>query len=219
MTLVYSLVFGRTFSAYYGDSKLRYVAALFVGLSLMNYFSTSTTQALHTVVTSGLLLNKMRVPSIVFPISSIVSNSFQLACGTLPVLLVIAIAVGHNPLWMLTIVLPLVALLWLSLGVGLALSALYVFYRDIPYLYELTYFALFVATPVFYPLSIIDPRYRPFIEYNPLSLVVEQVRLVAVLGEAPSLTDTALAMAAGLTILGLGLLVFRRASTTFMDYL
>lgn len=219
MTVVYAVVFGHTFSAYYGGSKLRYVAALFVGLATMNFFSTSTFQALHAVVANGILLNKMRVPSIVFPVSTVLANAFQLLFGTLPVFLLIALVVGHDPLWMPFIVVPLLALVCLSMGVSLAVSAIYVFYRDIPYLYELAYFALFVATPVFYPLEIIEPRYRPFIEYNPLSLIVEQLRAVAVLGTAPSLLASTLAAASGLIVLVLGIVIFRRASAAFMDYL
>jgi ABC-type polysaccharide/polyol phosphate export permease len=219
MTAVYAFVFGRTFSSYYGNSKLRYMTALFTGLAVMNYFSTSSFQALQSVVSNGMLLNKMRVPSIVFPVSTVIANSFQLVCGTLPVFLMIALFVGHNPVWMLFIVVPLFALVCLTLGIGLALSALYVYYRDIPYLYELVYFAIFVATPVFYPLEIIDPKYRPIIEYNPLSLIVEQIREIAIRDEAPSVLKLVVAVSAALGVLGLGTLLFNRASRRFMDYL
>jgi ABC-type polysaccharide/polyol phosphate export permease len=166
-----------------------------------------------------MLLNKMRVPSIVFPVSTVIANSFQLVCGTLPALLIIAVFVGHNLVWMAFIVFPLFALVCLTLGISLALSALYVYYRDIPYLYELAYFAIFVATPVFYPLDIIDPKYRPIIEYNPLSLIVEQIRSIAVRDGAPSVLKLGVAVSAGLGILGLGTLLFNRASRRFMDYL
>jgi ABC-type polysaccharide/polyol phosphate export permease len=219
MTAVYAFVFGRTFSSYYGNSKLHYMAALFTGLAVMNYFSTSSFQALQSVVSNGMLLNKMRVPSIVFPVSTVIANSFQLVCGTLPAFLMIALFVGHNPVWMVFIVVPLFALVCLTLGIGLALSALYVYYRDIPYLYELAYFAIFVATPVFYPLEIIDPKYRPIIEYNPLSLIVEQIREIAVRDEAPSILKLLVAVSACLGVFGLGTLLFNRASRRFMDYL
>ncbi len=219
MTAVYAFVFGRTFSSYYGDSKVQYMAALFTGLAVMNYFSTSTFQALQAVVSNGTLLNKMRVPSIVFPISTVIANSFQLLFGTLPVLLIIAIVIGRNIEWVAFIMLPLFALVCLALGFGLGLSALFVYYRDIPYLYELAYFAIFVATPVFYPLEIIDPRFRPIIEYNPLSLIVEQVREIAVRGAPPSALKLGIALTSGLVILGLGALLFNRSSRRFMDYL
>jgi ABC-type polysaccharide/polyol phosphate export permease len=219
MTAVYTFVFGRTFSPYYADSKIRYVAALFTGLAVMNFFSTSTFQALQIVVSNGLLLNKMRVPSIVFPVSTVLANSFQLACGTAPMLAIISIVIGRDPLWIPFIIVPLVALVALALGVGLGLSALFVFYRDIPYLYELAYFAIFVTTPVFYPLEIIDPKYRAFIEFNPLSLVVEQLRAVVVFGNTPSLIDTSALLGASAAVFCAGLLAFRFSSPRFMDYL
>ncbi len=219
MTAVYAFVFGRTFSSYYGNSKVHYMAALFTGLAVMNYFSTSTFQALQSVVSNGMLLNKMRVPSIVFPISTVIANSFQLLFGTIPVLLLIGIFIGHNPVWVAFIVLPLFALVCLALGVGLLLSALFVYFRDIPYLYELAYFAIFVTTPVFYPLEIIDPKFRPIIEFNPLSLVVEQVREITVRDGAPSPVKTGIALFSGFVVLGLGALFFNRASRRFMDYL
>jgi ABC-type polysaccharide/polyol phosphate export permease len=161
----------------------------------------------------------MRVPSIVFPISTVLANGVQLLLGTLPVFILIAFGVGQNPLWAPLLAIPVFALLCLSLGVGLVLSSLFVFFRDIPYLYELAYFALFVATPVFYPLAIIESKYRPFIEYNPLTMVVEQIRAIAVFGDAPSASRLALLVFSGFAVLAVGTLIFRRASKTFMDYL
>lgn len=219
MTLVYAAVFGHAFRKYYGDQTSHYIAALFVGLSVMSFFSNATSQAMQAVVSNGMLLNKMQVPSLVFPVSTVVSNAVQLVVGTLPAVAILGMLVGHGFVWLPLLVVPFASLFALALGVALVLSALYVFFRDIPYLYELTYFAVFVATPIFYPLAIVEERYRPFIAYSPLTMIVESIRAIVVNGTAPDPLVIIASLASSLAILTLGFFVFRSASRSFMDYL
>ncbi len=219
MTVVYALVFGRVFRSYYGGSLVAYSAAVFVGLAVMTYFTSTTSQALQTVVSNGLLLNKMRIPSAAFPVASVLSNTVQLVVGTLPLLILVALVVGRDPLLAPLVVIPLFALVCIALGVGMAVSAAYVFYRDVPYLYELLTFFLFVTSPVFYPLAILNARIRPFIQWNPLSLIIEQLRAIVVAHSTPSPVILLAILAMGATVLVLGWLAFRRARATFMDYL
>ena len=219
MTCVYTVVFGHAFRGAFGGSTWDYLFAVFVGLSSMNYFSSSTSQALQSVVSNGLLLNKMRLPAAAFPVATILSNTLQLALGILPILLIVAIFVGHNPLGAPLILIPLAALVLLALGAALAVSALYVFFRDIPYLYELFVFIVFVATPVFYPLSIISARFIPYFRLNPLTAIIGELRLIAIRGSIPSPVALLETLALGAIVLGAGGALFARMSPRFMDYL
>ena len=219
MTALYTIIFGHAFRKAYGGSETDYLFAVFVGLSSMNYFSSSTSQALQSVVANGLLLNKMRLPASVFPVATILSNTLQLLFGIFPLLVIVAIFVGHNPFGAPLILVPLFALLLLSLGVGLAVSSLYVFFRDIPYLYELFVFVVFVSTPVFYPLSIISPRFQPYFHLNPLTAIVEQLRLIVIRGQIPSVLNLLTTMAIGAFFFAAGATIFARTNRTFMDYL
>lgn len=219
MTAVYAVVFGRTFRPYYHGSLLEYAAALFVGLVAVNFFSASTTQALQSVVGNGLLLNKMRLPCSAFPVATVLATAVQLGAATVPALLLIAIVVARNPFGAPLVVVPLAALLIFCLGVGLILSSAYVFFRDIPHLYELLVFIIFVATPVFYPLAIVAEPFRHIIAWNPLALTIEVLRAIVVFGIAPSSGAVAAMVGWALAAFAAGVVVFRSTSRVFMDYL
>ena len=77
MTGLYTAIFGATFAKYYDNSVTNYILAAFTGLVVINFFSASTSQALSSVVSNGALLNKIRLPVSIFPVSMIVANVFQ----------------------------------------------------------------------------------------------------------------------------------------------
>ena len=219
MTGVYTAVFGHTFAKYYDNSTIDYLLAVFIGLVVMNFFAMSTVQALLSVVSNGSLINKIRLPISVYPMSFMAASCFQLLVGAAPLLLLIAALTSRNVANVLLLLVPLTALILVSLGAALAASLLYVFYRDIPHLYELLVFVFWVATPVFYPLAIVPSRFRPFIEWNPLSQIIESIRSLALLNRVPSAIDLLVPLGLGIVVASLGWVAFRASSRHFMDYL
>lgn len=130
MTGLYSAIFGAAFASYYGRSIINYVLAAFTGLVVINFFSASTSQALASVVGNGALLNKIRLPVSVFPVSMVAANVFQLAVGVLPLLAIVTLITSRSLGSVLALLLPLLALVLVCVGIGLLVSALYVFFRD-----------------------------------------------------------------------------------------
>lgn len=219
MTTLYALVFGRAFSHFYDGSIVKYAAAVFVGLVVIQFFSTSTTQALQSIVSSGALLGRMRVPSLVLPVSVVLANVVQLVCATTPVLAILALVIGRNALAMPVIILPLIGLLGLSFGVGAIMAAAFVYFRDVPYIYDMFVFFVFIATPIFYPLEIVPLAVRQIIEWNPITMVVEELRTIVVLGVFPSPTSVVIMLLLGALSITIGTTIFRFASRSFMNYL
>ena len=218
MTALYSIIFGSTFSKYYG-SIWNYILAAFTGLVVINFFSTATTQALVSVVGNGGLLNKIRLPVSVFPISMIAANIFQFVMGSYILLAIVALIKSKSLLNVLAIFFPFVALVLFCAGVGLFVSALYVFYRDLPYFYELMVFMLWITTPVFYPAAIVPTFAQPFLKLNPLSSVIESFRQITLSGDLPDFNLILTALLSGTIYAALGFLYFHRSRTKFMDLL
>lgn len=219
MTCVYTAVFGHTFARYYGNSTISYLLAVFIGLVVMNFFATSTVQALLSIVSNGSLINKIKLPVSIYPLSFMAASSFQLLVGAVPLLFLITAITSRNIANVVLLVLPLTALILVSVGAALSVSLLYVFYRDIPHLYELLMFVFWVATPVFYPLSIVPARFRLLIEWNPLSQIIELIRSLALMNHIPSAPQLLIPLGLGVCIALFGWLAFRKASRYFMDYL
>ena len=219
MTGLYTAIFGTTFAKYYDDSIVNYVLAALTGLIVINFFSASTSQALSSVVGNGALLNKIRLPVSVFPVSMITANVFQFLMGAYPLLAIVALIKSHNLLNVFAILLPFVALVLFCVGVGFFVSALYVFFRDLPYFYELITFMLWISSPVFYPAAIVPIPVKPFLSINPLSPIIESLRQITLSGNLPDVMMVATALLSGTIFAVLGWAYFHHSRSQFMDLL
>lgn len=219
MTVLYAAIFGRAFASYYDNSLAKYVLAAFTGLIVINFFSAATTQALTSIVANGGLLNKVRLPTSIFPASVIIANFVQFLIGSMPLLILVTLITSRNPLHVLVLMIPVLSLLLVSAGIGFLTSSLYVFFRDLPYFYELLVFVLWISSPIFYPEEIVPPQLKPILALNPLFPVISSVRQIAVLGTLPSLSLLAGSLLSGMIMLGIGWLCFRSWRSLFMDLL
>ncbi|MDB9494327.1 ABC transporter permease [Spirulina major CS-329] len=231
MTGIYTAIFGDVFSPYYGDSLVDYMLAAFTGLSVIHFFSGSTSQALVSVVGNGVLLNKIKLPVSVFPVAMIASNVFQFCVGMFPLLAIVTLVRSHSLLNVLALMLPFISLVLVCTGIGLFVSALFVFFRDLPYFYELVTFVLWFSSPVFYPKDIIPDAIKPFLTLNPLIDIIDSIRDIALDGRVitiwgygqnlggPNLIEVFLSLMYGLLFLLMGWLCFRWWRPRFMDLL
>ncbi|TYQ27001.1 ABC transporter permease [Pseudanabaena sp. UWO311] len=219
MTSLYTAIFGATFAKYYNDSILNYILAAFTGLVVISFFSSSTSQALTSVVNNGALLNRIRLPVSIFPISMIAANVFQFLMGAYPLLAIVALVRSRNLLNAFAILLPFLALVFFCVGVGFFVSALYVFFRDLPYFYELIVFIMGIGTPIFYPAAIVSPKVKPFLMVNPLSPIIESLRQITLSGESVDFSMVASALLSGTIFAVLGWAYFHRSRSQFMDLL
>jgi lipopolysaccharide transport system permease protein len=219
MTGLYAILFGTAFSSYYGGSVLRYIFSVFVAVVVVTFFSQSTAEALTAVVSNGGLLNKIAVDPETFPVASIAANAFQHAITTFPLIMILTAAITHDPVRIVLAPIVLAALILLVAGCGLALSALFVFFRDLSHLWGVISFIFWMTSPVFYPASLVPERVRPWFEINPVGLAIAALRNVA-LGTGP--IDVVLLakfiVVALIFALG-GHLIFRAKRNTFMDLL
>jgi lipopolysaccharide transport system permease protein len=219
MTFLYTAIFGTTFARSYDGSTTRYLLSVFVAVVTVTFFLQATSDALVSVVTNGSLLNKIALQPSVFPLASIAANGFQQVVTSFPSLLLIAIVVTHDPVRVVLLPLMLAMLLLLVAGFGLALSALYVFFRDLPYVWNVAGFILWLTSPVFYPIQVVPPAVRAWMAFNPIALAVAALREVTVT-RGPmdfGVLLTFMLTAAAAAVIGIAL--FARTRPHFMDLL
>jgi ABC-type polysaccharide/polyol phosphate export permease len=219
MTGLYTAIFGATFASYYNNSILNYVLAAFTGLVVINFFSASTSQALSSVVNNGALLNKIRLPVSIFPVSMIAANVFQFSITVFPLLALMTLFNSKSFVNVVALILPFVSLILVCAGIGFFVSALYVFFRDLPYFYELVVFVLWLSSPIFYPAAIVPPAVKPYLGLNPLSPIIESLRQITLSGQLPNLSLMLGALLSGIIILSLGWTCFHLWRSQFMDLL
>lgn len=159
MMLVFSAVF--TFMIPAHDIPL-YPIYILCGLLPWNYFSASVLAGVHSVVGNSALVKKVYFPREILPIAAVLSQlvNFLLAL----VVLFVALLVFQGPfspwLWLLPVVILMQTCF--TIGLGLILSTLNVFYRDVAMIMDVVVLAWFFLTPVFYPLDILPKEYILF---------------------------------------------------------
>jgi lipopolysaccharide transport system permease protein len=116
------------------------------------------------------------------------------------------------PIVLLPLVLAILGLMWLLGGLG-------VYVRDIGQVVAPITSALLFLTPIFYPVSAVPDGYRPLLEANPLTFVIESTREVIIEGLAPDFTTWATQVAASGLAFWCGYVWFQRARRGFADVL
>jgi lipopolysaccharide transport system permease protein len=219
MTCVYALIFGTAFASYYQGSVIRYIVATFVGLGILSVFSGTTSQALMSIVVNGGLLNKVRLPVSVFPVSNVAANFFQFFVGTFPLVCLVTLYESRNPVNVVALLVPTLALILIVLGFSLLTSALYVYFRDLPFVYEMVVFVIWMTSPIFYPAALVPLRVQQYLVFNPIFYVVSSFRQIALSKDWPDVHLMLAALASGVVSIAIGTIVFSYLKRDFMDLL
>jgi len=150
---------------------------LLLGIVVWNFFSEMTNQSLTSIVGRGSLIRKIRIPRWIIILSSSISSLINLFLNLIVV--GIFMVINHVELTGTVIWLPLILLevYVLALGLSLFLSALYVKYRDISYIWEVILQAGFYLTPIIYPLALItNITFQKLIMLNPMAQSIQGAR-------------------------------------------
>jgi ABC-2 type transport system permease protein len=159
-----------------GAGVPHYAQQLLLGIVLWTFFTDSTIVATSSIVDRGDLLRKVYFPRIVVPISTSISALITLVLNFVVVLaFIVAAGIPLRPSGLLLVPL-LLEFYVLSLGCSLLLAALYVRFRDFKHIWEVLTQALFYASPIIYPLSVLPPVLAPLFALSPIAQIVQDAR-------------------------------------------
>ena len=213
MMLITAMVFSNLFRF---DIK-NFALYLLTGQIIFTFYAEATNFAMGSILENGALIKKVYIPKYLFPLSRVASSGVNL-CFTLPAMLVIMLYTGQPiQIEILFIVVPLLLLFVFCLGIGLLLSALTVYFRDMFHLYGVVLTALNYATPIFYPESIIPEDYRFLIELNPLYYFLQAFRDVVYSNTIPSIELLLICTAISIFSLFLGMYVFYKSNNEYFN--
>lgn len=157
---------------------------LLLGIVIWNFFLEMTTQSLGSIVGRGDLIRKIRIPRWIIVFSSSISALINLGLNLVVVL--IFMLINHADLYKSVVLLPLLLLevYIFALGLSLFLSAAFVKFRDISYIWEVVLQAGFYLTPILYSLSIIpNVTYQKTLLLNPMAQAIQDARWATVTHE------------------------------------
>lgn len=159
-----------------GGTIPHYPVYLLLGIILWNYFVEVTSGSVGAVVGRGDLLRKINFPKYVIILSGSFSALINL-CLNFVVIAVFIILSHVQVSWRALLVLPLVAELFvISIALAFFLSALFVKFRDVTYIWDVSTQVGFYATPILYTLAQVPHRFAKLLILNPLAQIIQDAR-------------------------------------------
>jgi ABC-2 type transport system permease protein len=150
---------------------------LLLGIVIWNFFNEMTVQSLGSIVGRGDLIRKIRIPRWIIVFSSSLSAVINLFLNLIVV--GIFMVMNHVDLLRTSLLLPLILIevYLLALGISLFLSAAYVKFRDVSYIWEVIMQAGFYLTPILYPLSRLpNVTVQKLVLINPMGQALQDAR-------------------------------------------
>lgn len=172
-TIVLTIVFGTLL----GRGGRDFPMYILCGRLMYSYFSTSTKAAARSIRSNASMIKKVYVPKYLYPMASVLFN-FIIFLISLVVLVPLDIYghIGVSLSWLL-IFIPLILLLLMTFGVGMILSTITVFFRDMEYLWDVILMIIMYTAAIFYyPEKLLASGYSWILKYNPLYCVVDLFR-------------------------------------------
>lgn len=218
---VYSFVFVGVFKARWPgaqDGGVAFALRLFAGLMVFNFFAEVLGRASVLVVEQPNLVKKVAFPLEVLPFVTLGSALFHLGLSLIVLWAGVAVFEPDFPLTACLAPLVVLPLLPLLLGLAWALSALGVFVRDIATMVGLGINLLLFLSPVFYSASTLSARWQFWMNLNPLTPVIENLRAV-LFGLPPDWSAWSAWLLVSLVVAGLGAWIFGAMRHGFADVL
>ncbi|MCR4742089.1 MAG: ABC transporter permease [Treponema sp.] len=172
-TIILVIVFGTLFRT----NNPTYPLYIIIGRLMYTFFSNGTKGALTSIRANAGMIQKVYVPKLLYPLSSVLFN-FVITSISCIVLAGVDVYCKVIPTWHLIQFIPAVILiLLLTFGVGLILCTLNVFFRDIEYLWNVFLLLIMYMSAIFYyPDMIMNSKYAWILKYNPLYQIIKLSR-------------------------------------------
>ena len=212
------LVMTVVFKRFFGASMDHYIIYLFCGNIVFSFFSDATTGGMSSLVTNADIFSKINVPKYLFLFSKNISSLINFGL-TFIVFLIFCIVDGITFSWIFfALVIPIFCLIIFNLGVALILSALYVFFRDMQYLWSVFTMLLMYMSAIFYTVDTFPPFAQKLFLLNPVYVYIKYFRIIVINNEIPSIQYHLLALGYALLAFGIGALIYKKCNHKFLYY-
>ncbi len=215
MMTVMAVVFTHVFRANVDN----YPLYLICGQTLFSFFTESTNMAMYSVLVNAGLIKKIYIPKFIFPVSRVTSSFVTMSFSLTAILIVMLVTRARFYWTILLIPVPIVFLFLFCCGMGMILSALSVYFRDITHLWGVATLAWMYATPIFYTIDAMPGRLMTLMKLNPMYHFINTFRNLVMFGNIPGPNAWFGCIVSGLVVFALGLAVFGRLQKDFILYI
>lgn len=217
--LLMMVVLSAVFSMFLKFSNIaNYPLYLILGTVLFSLMQNSTTAAMHSILEAAPLIKKVRVEKAIFPIEKAAFELVNFAISLVAVVIVMLYFRVMPTGYLIFLPFLLFCVVAFSAGLGMLLAALAVFFRDVCHLWGVIITAWTYATPIFYPVDLLDPFMQEIMQFNPMYHYVTFFRDIVMWNTNPGIKESVICFAMAAITFLVGYLVFRKTESKFILY-
>ena len=212
------LIMWLVFSHLLGSSIEHYAIYLFSGQLVFSYFTDATNLGMTSLVYNSNIFTKVNVPKYLFLFSQNVSSLINF--GLTLLIFFVFVAFDRIPFtWRFLLLLyPIAFQIVFNLGVGLILSALFVFFRDMQYLWGIMTQLLMWLSAIFYTIDSYSPEVQNLFLLNPIYLFIRYYRKIVIDGTIPTIQFHVMIAVYAFIAFGVGAWMYKRNNHEFLYY-
>ena len=212
-------VMALVFTNFFGRTTPHYIVYLFSGNLVYSYFSQSTTSGMTALENNAGIISKINVPKYMFLLSHNVASLINFLL-TLIIYFIFVIADGLGMHWSyLTLIYPIVCLMFFNIGMGLILSALHMVFKDLSYLYSIFTMLIMYMSAVFYQVTTFPAEVQGLFFINPIYDYIYYFRSVVINGVIPNLTHHAICLGYPVLVMTIGMIMYHKMNYKFLYYI
>lgn len=219
LPLLQLLVMSLVFTQFFGRNQPHYTIYLFCGNLVYNYYKESTSTGMLSLMSNKDIITKVNVPKYMFLLSKNVSSLINFGLTLLVFFLFVALdGISFAPRFIMLLY-PVACLIVFNIGVGLVLSALFVFFRDINYIYEIFTLLLMYCSAIFYTVDSFSAGLQKFFLCNPVYCYIKYFRCIVIDGVIPSPQYHLLCLLYAVIMVVFGGLIYKKYNHKFLYYM
>jgi len=212
------LVMAVVFTQFFGRSMPHYIIYMFAGNLVFFYYREATNGGMRALVDNAGIFTKVNVPKYIFLLSKSVSSFINFLLTIVIFFIFVAIDGIAFSFKFFLLVYPVVCLLVFNIGLGLILSALYLFFKDTQYLYDLFTLMVMYLSAIFYPIDSLSDYLQQLFYLNPVFVYINYFRTIVIYNSIPSLGYHLLCAFYALIVLLIGGYIYKKHNYKFLYY-
>lgn len=212
------LVMKLIFTELLGRNTPHFTIYLFSGNLVMAYYKEATKGGMNALMSNARIFTKINVPKYIFILSKSVSSLVNFGLTLAIYFFFCALDGIHFGCHLLSLIYPIICLTVMNIGVGMILSALFVFFRDTSYLYDVFLTLLTYLSAIFYQVERFPAQYQRLFLLNPVYCCIKYFRVVTIDGNIPSIEFHLLLALYAAILISLGAWIYKKYNHKFLYY-
>lgn len=211
-------VIAAIFGYFFGRNTPHYIVYVFSGQIIFHYYTDSTNEGMRALMDNARIFTRINVPKYLFLFSKNVSALINF-CVILLIYFTFSWVDGIAFTWkFLCLIYPIVCLIFINLGIGLILSALFIFFKDIQYLYRLFTQVVMYGSAIFYNIDRLPQHIQKFFYCNPIFICIKYFRSIVIDNTIPELWLHGLLAGYAILLFSIGCYVYKKYNYKFLYY-